>query len=256
MQASGSGGFPLAEVLRDSLYYPACGTDGDPVQELPRLAQVGAVHSFIYADYAVGEAEVLRQLHDPKLGFKGYRVVFTRPLPEEALAQQGWLPLAVGRRDGDPNRYDDAFKPSFILWAVFERDGSKMLREPWGPERFSLLYIGRDGVETYQNLFNQNHCRPKVIAVIQPGTAFGHNWTDFNRADGILCRMLHQNPAGLPEFLLEGAYRGQLQHSGNSWRGTVIQTWATRHHGLRLWRLSGAIPHEYEKFLDLDLGVP
>lgn len=116
--------------------------------------------------------------------------------------------------------------------------------------------LAGDGVETYQNLFNQNHCRPKVIAVIQPGIAFGGNWTDFNRADAILFRTLCQNPAGLTEFLLEGAYRGQLQHYKNSWRGSVIQKWATRHHGLRLRRLSAAIPHEYKKFLDLDPWVP
>ncbi len=139
LDASAGSEFPLKEVLCDSLYYPACGTDGDPVQELPRLEQVGVVHVFIYADYAVGEVEVLRQLHDPKLGFKGYRVAFTSPLPEEAVAPQGWPPLNVGRRDGDPNCYRNCFKPPFILWAVLERDGSKVHREPWGPERFSLL---------------------------------------------------------------------------------------------------------------------
>lgn len=50
MNVSQHGEFPLKDVLRDSLYYLASGTDGDPVQELPRLDEVGGINSFIYAD--------------------------------------------------------------------------------------------------------------------------------------------------------------------------------------------------------------
>lgn len=79
--------------------------------------------------------------------------MFTKSLPDTALAPQGWLTLRNGHRDGDPTRYEYAFKPSFILWAVLERDGSPVHREPWGPERFSFLFLGKDGVETYENIF-------------------------------------------------------------------------------------------------------
>ena len=158
-------------------------------------------------------------------------------VPEDALAPQGWLPLAVGRRDGDPNRYQREFEPSFILWAVLERDGSEVHRDPWGPERFSFLYIGKDGVETYQNIFNQNHCRPKVIALIQPGIAFGRNWTDFSREDGILLRTLLQNPAGMPDYLLMGTYRGQFERGGWYTMGQRIKKWITRRHQLEFVQL-------------------
>ena len=38
--------FPLDDILRDSLYYPASGFDGDPVRYL-----AGNVLSFVYVDY-------------------------------------------------------------------------------------------------------------------------------------------------------------------------------------------------------------
>ncbi len=239
------GEFPLKDVLRDLLYYPASGTDGDPVQELPRLDEVGGINSFIYADYAVGEKEVRRQLLDPEDGFKGYRVVFTKSLPETALAPQGWLTLRIGHRDGDPTRYEYAFKLSFILWVVLERDGSPVHRETWGPERFSFLFLGKDGVETYQNIFIQNHCCPKILAVIQPGFAFGHNRTDFRDQRCVLLRTLCQNPAGLPKFLLEGTYRGHMRDAGWMWPmlySIAHRTWATKAHGLTLRRLSRDVP--------------
>lgn len=45
MKASADDELPLRAILRRSLFYPACGYDGRPVQYF-----AGAVHSFVYVD--------------------------------------------------------------------------------------------------------------------------------------------------------------------------------------------------------------
>ena len=45
-----NGPFPLREILRSSLYYPASRFDGDPVKYL-----AGDIHSFVYVDYGEGK---------------------------------------------------------------------------------------------------------------------------------------------------------------------------------------------------------
>ncbi len=97
-------------------------------------------------------------------------------------------------------------KPPFANWYIFDRESK--LGEAHGPQRFSLVYICADGVETYQALYWQNRIAPKVLTIIQPGTGFGGNYTDFRDPDGFFAwTVLYGNHDFVPKYL---AYGGSL----------------------------------------------
>ncbi len=71
--------FPLKEALEHSLYYPAAGFDGRPVQFLG-----GFIHSFVYVDYGEEESAVNAEMQQP--GFLGYHLAGRKRLNERDLA--------------------------------------------------------------------------------------------------------------------------------------------------------------------------
>ena len=190
-----SGRFPLLELLGDSLYYPSSGFDGDPVRYL-----AGNILSFVYVDYGHDREEFMDVLRNP--GFRGYDLLATRSVTEQELVPLGWRPAPPTPDDGDPSRYREWIKSPFCIWSVFSR--GEAFPVDHGPRRFSLLYLCADGVAAFQALYVGNSVAPKAVAVIQPGTGFGGNWTDFRDPDKILARSVRENPAGQPEILLYG----------------------------------------------------
>jgi hypothetical protein len=167
--------------LNGSLYYPASGFDGRPVQLLG-----GFLHSFIYVDYGVGREGLAAAIESA--GFCGYRLAGRNPLKQTDLAPNGWHPTIPERFHHDVARFQqlnrDWVRPPFAEWLVFDRLAD--FGEDHGPERFSLLYVGADGVATYQALYLQNRAGPEVLAIIQPGTGFGGAYTDFRDPQGFL----------------------------------------------------------------------
>lgn len=190
--------FPLSQVLEKSLYYPACELDGDPVKFL-----AGNVYSFVYVDYGVGRKNLLENLEWPQ-GFYGYELVGKTDLTENDLAPSGWRPILPTSHDGRPEQFRQYTKEGFASWVVFERNPN--FGPSHGPDRFSLLYIGGDGAATFQALYHTNRIAPHIIAVIQPGTGFGLNWTDFCDPNKILARSVLGNPTGKPRYLLVGGW--------------------------------------------------
>jgi len=62
--------FDVYEVVNNSLYYPACGTDGTPVKYF-----MGNVYSFVYVDYADFTKEAFyREISNPHC-FWGYHII-------------------------------------------------------------------------------------------------------------------------------------------------------------------------------------
>ena len=82
--------FPLERILKNSLYYPSSGFDGDPVKYL-----AGHLHSFIYVDYGYSGDDFRSALHNA--GFRGYRPIVVRAVSEKELTPNGWTPLPPGR---------------------------------------------------------------------------------------------------------------------------------------------------------------
>ena len=187
----------IRDFLHHSLYYPACGLDGDPVRYLASL-----VHSFVYVDYGLEHNEVWAALHDDRQGFSGYRVLDCRDVTEDELTPHGWQPIQPGSADGNPMNFREYIKKPFAIWSVHERKSD--YDEKHGPDRFSLLYVCADGAAASQALYHGNRCAPEVLAIIQPGTSFGCNYTDFCDPNQILGRSVFQNRYGIPRYLLYG----------------------------------------------------
>ncbi len=191
--------FPLKQILKDSLYYPSSGFDGDPVKYL-----AGNVHSFIYVDYGHGKDEFEHALE--QRGFHGYELVAKRSVTRQELAPRGWKPVLPTPDDGNPYQSRHHASEPYCVWAVFQRAAE--VPADHGPDRFSLLYLCADGVAAFQALYLGNAAVPKVIALIQPGHGFGGNWTDFTDPHQILARSVLGNSRGIPELLLHGGLGG------------------------------------------------
>ena len=75
--------FSLPSILKDSLYYPCCCFDGDPVKYF-----MGNVYSFVYVDYGVSREQFLNEIKEN--GFRGYHLIHEKEIKVEQLAPTGW----------------------------------------------------------------------------------------------------------------------------------------------------------------------
>lgn len=191
---------PVRDLLRGSAYYPACGFDGRVVQYSSWLTD-----SFVYVDLRLDEQSVQAALEVPN-AFKGYRLWKLRAVatPElegakfrEALTLSREVMANAHRRP--PRRIKE-----FAMWAIYEKSSSG--KPGAGPARFSLLFIGGEGVDMYRRLYYSNAVAPTLVAVIQPGYGFGGNWTDFTNPKQIFARTVMENPHGIPAYLFSGGY--------------------------------------------------
>lgn len=207
--------FPLHELLRDSLYYPSSGFDGDPVRHL-----VGNILSFVYVDYSHSHDQFMSALQTP--GFRGYDLIATRSVSERELTPNGWHPAPPTRSDGDPSKYRHWIKEPFCSWSVFQRRDDVPISH--GPSRFSLLYLCADGVAAFQALYVANSVYPKAVAVIQPGHGFGGNWTNYESPEQIFAKSVLGNPSGQPEILLYGGIGKHDFYRQPCWHDYQTQT--------------------------------
>lgn len=191
------GQVPLKQILKDSLYYPSSGFDGDPVKYL-----AGNLHSFVYVDYGHGKAAFERALEHR--GFNGYELIGKRSVTMQELVPNGWHPKPPAPMYGHPPQSWRGVGAPYCIWTVFQRRAE--ISADHGPDRFSLLYLFADGVAAFQALYLANAAVPKAIAVIQPGHSFGGNWTDFTDPNQMLARSVLGNPKGAPELLLHGGH--------------------------------------------------
>lgn len=179
---------PVSELLRGSVYYPASSMDGRPVKYLG-----GYCHSFVYVDCNVSRETLTGNLDT----FKGYRLHHSRSVRRDELCFKQFQAILPDRYDGLPSSLHVSIVP-FAVWAIYDRLPG--FDESHGPERFSLLFVGGEGVATFQSLYYSNECAPSVIVLIKCD-AFTGNWTAFYNPGGIFARSVVQNPFGKPSYL-------------------------------------------------------
>ena len=180
--------FPINDVLQGSVFYPACYLDGRPVKYLG-----GYSHSFVYVDCYIKREDLINNLRT----FKGYKLLFNRPLQKTDLCFKYFSPMMPNASEGSarkPTEHSDLFAE----WAIYER--VDWIEESHGPKRFSLLYIGGEGAATFQALYYSNQCAPSAIVLIK-SDGFTGNWTSFRDPYRILAQSVMRNPAGQPEYL-------------------------------------------------------
>ena len=232
-QSSIEGGpLPLEKMLQGSVYYPAAGFDGRPVAELGNQIQ-----SFVYADYGTRRADLFDQLNSDEGGFRGYEIFAWRDVRKDELFPIDWQPEVVPGPKRRPSKrpFD---KLSFGVWIVLQR--SQGSGTAHGPDRLSLLYLCADGSAAYQALYNANESVPSVLAIIQPGTGFGGNYTDFTDPKAILARSVWANRKGLPSLLLNGGIGGRQHYAGPIWPTYAVDRGWLGGHPLHVWSLVSA----------------
>jgi hypothetical protein len=217
---------PLVDILSGSVYYPASGVRGAPVKYLG-----GNFHSFVYVDYGIGRDRLVQNLD----GFRGYQLVAFRDVTRGELIPNGWKQQYVRPSQCNLRHIMSLNSAPFGMWSIHER--TKEYGPDHGPDRFSLLFIGGDGVATFQALYHGNQVTPAVVAVIQPGTGFGCNWTNFEDPRDIFARSVSENPAGIPEYLLFGGWGEGESYQRPCWPEYCVPI-CELHWRLRLWKRS------------------
>jgi hypothetical protein len=173
--------FDIKDILKNSLYYPAAGFDGDPIKNFYPY-----VNSFIYVDYSVTKESFFNK-------FK-FQIIAKRSLTEQDLAPNGWQPN-MSDIDGNPLKFESSISTPFCEWVIFK----------YGKKTLNLLYMCADGIATYQALYVQNNLYPTFLALIQTGVIHG-NWTNFANPQGFLAKTIIGNNAGMPNYILHGGY--------------------------------------------------
>jgi hypothetical protein len=216
---------PWRDLLDGSAYYAACGTDGRPVQYLS-----GYCHSFVYVDYGYSLPK-LSALLSQDGAFSGYQLRSARLVSvDEIDLKAAWESIQLDPGlDGEPGRYSERRVEPYAYWSIFERQPE--MPDEHGPEFFSLLYLGIDGVAAFHALYVAHQVVPAVVCIIQPGEGFGGNWTHFFDARQIFCRTILANPAGKPAHLLLGGIGANLE-----FQNSVV--WPGYDHLIRHWKVT------------------
>lgn len=199
---------PFEDLLRDSVYYPACNLDGRPIRYCNTIWRKLGVNSFVYCDFDVSEDQFLKEMEH----ICGYKVLGHRALRQDEYIPEGWKLELVKDNDGEEGShcyYWDTFLGNpgpgkFAHWVVYERVGYKGYEH--GPKRFSLLYIGGEGLATFQQLYCHYRVAPKMICFIQCW-GFAGNWTNFTMAGAPFHLTLLKYKECSPEWLCIGHYR-------------------------------------------------
>lgn len=133
--------FSLNNILKDSLYYPACGFDGSMVKNFK-----GRAYSFIYVDANVTFENLEKELIE--YPFLGCRIIH-----RESINPQMILPNIDNYKIKAKDLVDHSAN-HFCEWFVFENDEK---------ERFSMLYIVAEAIATYHELYIKNRIAPIAI---------------------------------------------------------------------------------------------
>lgn len=191
---------PLKDVLGDSCFYPASGLDASPI-----IIANGFVHSFVFVDYGIKREDYLRELRE--VGFRGYGLLFDRNIEKNEIVPDDWISSKPMSFD-EPNGYNRLIAAQrdcapFAHWSIWRRRES--YDDRIGPPIFSLFFLAGEGVAAFQYLYALSGIVPAICAIIQPGHAFGNNWTNFFRAEGLFWKSVEAG-AAVPEHILIGTY--------------------------------------------------
>jgi len=209
------GPIPLKEILANSLYYPACDTDGGVVKDCNTLNKALGIENFIYCDYTSGEERFNETINS----FRGYKAIAVRNLRPNDITPNGWSPIMPpGTNKEEYLKYKDSYKKPFAKWVVYQKESQ--MDEDFGPNRFSLVYIGGEGIATYQAVYWSNNAYPIALAIIQPGTGYGLNWSDFTQPNTHLHWIVTNNPnKQIPKQIYFGGIGSNDNYDDLNWNG-------------------------------------
>lgn len=225
----------LKEIIRDSLYYPSCAADGGIIKYCNENFDEFSIRNFVYADYGYGEEKLLRSIN----GITGYHVTKNVSLKPDEFLPKGaiFMPSSISKEEYLSQH--DIWKEPFARLFVLERDEG--FGDWHGPSRFTLLYIGGEGVATYSGLYLSNGITPKAVAIIQPGAAFGGNWTRYQEPGAPFHEVVMHGET-VPEYIFYGGISVQWGYGDFTWPGYhmtgIIRPYVTDNYSgeVTIWR--------------------
>ena len=155
------------------VFYPGSGDDGQPVR---LFAGAHAAHVFVYADYGFGREQIIEQLHSIRRGFKGYELLAIIDLVEHDLVPHGWRPTLPEWKLLPAMKAMVTALP-YGMVAILQRQAG--FQPDHGPERLAILFLGADGIASYDALFCQPGRQLQPFALVIQDHGFGGNYTEF-----------------------------------------------------------------------------
>lgn len=186
-----------------TVYYPGSGHDGQPVA---LFGSSGAAHCFVFADYGVSQAEITVDLQSRSNSFRGYKSLVRIHLSQDDLTPNGWA-AHIQQHEITNKCFVQGFVTPFGFLEILER--FKNLDDTHGPERLAVLFLGADGIATYDAIFCQGAHKPPFAVVIQEH-GFGGNYDAFGR--GSLLELVAMRTSSLPALQL-------VSQNGQCWEG-------------------------------------
>lgn len=186
------------EVLDKSLFYPASGTDLEP---LVRFSHV--VSNYVYTDYSE-RINAADPEHMPD-GLKLVEIGEIQDIPELDV-RRSWLrkrttspPAALTEQDveafREQYRWEDYVRPTL--------QEIKFLRQVGNQERLLTLYFIRaEGMAAYSDLYLRNGIAPAILCTVRSGASMGGGWSDLGDPAKPFLRLVKKGP--LPELWVNG----------------------------------------------------
>ena len=173
-----------------TVFYPGSGTDGQPI----RLCSTAhAAHTFVYADYMdyrVSANKIARKVNK----IRGYDIERLENLDEALVCPNGWNPSQCLS-----GLHNFELTTPYYLYVVLCRKRNFGKRH--GPKKLAILFIGKDGFETFDILYCQEGRLIPYMIVVQDHS-FAGNFNCFGNR-GLLYEYAMQHNAQ-PQLLLVG----------------------------------------------------
>ena len=164
---------PIDMLLRESLFYPHCGLDGEIIRSCNQQFTEIGICSFVYCDSHITHEQLLDNLDT----FSHYKV----------LATKGFDPFQYPSIE-EPAGFDPPFNP-FGRWTVYEKDRHNYIDV--GPNRFSVLFFGGQNMnmENIYGLYQDNNIPLKAFV----------GGTELNNPDSPSSQLIQSYPS--PELV-------------------------------------------------------
>lgn len=176
------------------VYYPGSGTDGQPVK---LFGSTHVAHCFVYVDYGISARNVQETLDRSVHHFHGYHTLARLEISQQQLSPRGFVPhIQPSEIKSDPMAFADQTPYAFL--EILERDPD--LDDQYGAPRLAILFLGADGIASYDALFCQTDSIQAPFAVVLQDHGFGGNYDRFG-AGGLLDKIARRSKT-LPNLLL------------------------------------------------------
>jgi hypothetical protein len=189
--------FPRQQFFSSRIiYYPGSGIDGHAVKV---FGSTHAAHCFIYADYGIPQTLLEETLKNSRSRFRGYHTAARIQLRKEDIVPAGWSPHIQPTELPERSRDRVHIRTTaFAFLEILQREQG--LDATHGAHRLAVLFLGADGIATYDALFCQSASNRPPFCLLLQDHGFGGNYDRFGK--GGLLERIASRCGVMPQWLL------------------------------------------------------